>query len=69
QNRNGNFVASRAEGKQKSCKVLQLQRNESSCKELHSIQLQADEVDLMVVVGDIDENEEVNANCILVANL
>ncbi|GJZ06795.1 retrovirus-related pol polyprotein from transposon TNT 1-94 [Tanacetum coccineum] len=33
------------------------------------IQLQAEEFDLMVVVGDLDEIEEVNANCILMANL
>ncbi|GJR41745.1 hypothetical protein Tco_1309848 [Tanacetum coccineum] len=33
------------------------------------IQLQAEEFDLMVVAVDIDEIEEVNANCILMANL
>ncbi|GKF21134.1 hypothetical protein Tco_0069772 [Tanacetum coccineum] len=33
------------------------------------IQLQAEEFDLMVAVGDIDEIKEVNANCILMANL
>ncbi|GKF41042.1 hypothetical protein Tco_0124384 [Tanacetum coccineum] len=33
------------------------------------IQLQAKEFDLMAAVGDIDEIEEVNANCILMANL
>ncbi|GJS61034.1 retrovirus-related pol polyprotein from transposon TNT 1-94 [Tanacetum coccineum] len=33
------------------------------------IQLQAEEFDLMAAVGDIDEIEEVNANCILMANL
>ncbi|GKC55150.1 retrovirus-related pol polyprotein from transposon TNT 1-94 [Tanacetum coccineum] len=38
-------------------------------KEEAGIQLQAEEFDLMAVVGDIDEIEEVNANCILMANL
>nr|GEX27424.1 hypothetical protein [Tanacetum cinerariifolium] len=33
------------------------------------IQLQAEEFDFMAVVGDLDEIEEVNANCILMANL
>ncbi|GJT79766.1 hypothetical protein Tco_1054108 [Tanacetum coccineum] len=32
-------------------------------------QLQAEEFDLMAAAGDIDEIEEVNANCILMANL
>ncbi|GKB32303.1 hypothetical protein Tco_0871704, partial [Tanacetum coccineum] len=38
-------------------------------KEEAGIQLQAEEFDLMVVVGDLDEIEEVNASCILMANL
>ncbi|GKA89792.1 hypothetical protein Tco_0811604, partial [Tanacetum coccineum] len=38
-------------------------------KEEAGIQLQAEEFDLMAVVGDLDEIEEVNANCILMANL
>nr|GFC29684.1 hypothetical protein [Tanacetum cinerariifolium] len=33
------------------------------------IQLQAEEYDLMVAAADLDEIEEVNANCILMANL
>nr|GFB75589.1 hypothetical protein [Tanacetum cinerariifolium] len=33
------------------------------------IQLQAEEFDFMVATGDLDEIEEVNANCILMANL
>nr|GEV10825.1 retrovirus-related Pol polyprotein from transposon TNT 1-94 [Tanacetum cinerariifolium] len=33
------------------------------------IQLQAEEFDFMVAAGDLDEIEEVNANCILMANL
>nr|GEU50318.1 hypothetical protein [Tanacetum cinerariifolium] len=38
-------------------------------KEEAEIQLQAEEFDLMAVVADLDEIEEVNANCILMANL
>ncbi|GJT22604.1 hypothetical protein Tco_0892541 [Tanacetum coccineum] len=38
-------------------------------KEEEGIQLQAEEFDLMVAAGDLDEVEEVNANCILMANL
>nr|GEZ89684.1 hypothetical protein [Tanacetum cinerariifolium] len=38
-------------------------------KEEAGIQLQAEEYDLMVTAADLDEIEEVNANCILMANL
>nr|GFA36698.1 hypothetical protein [Tanacetum cinerariifolium] len=38
-------------------------------KEDAGIQLQADEYDLMAAAADLDEIEEVNANCILMANL
>ncbi|GJS56616.1 gag-pol polyprotein [Tanacetum coccineum] len=38
-------------------------------KEEAGIQLQAKEFDLMAAAGDIDKIEEVNANCILMANL
>ncbi|GKC82782.1 hypothetical protein Tco_1138499 [Tanacetum coccineum] len=38
-------------------------------KEEAGIQLQAKEFDLMVVGADLDEIKEVNANCILMANL
>ncbi|GKA88915.1 hypothetical protein Tco_0810727 [Tanacetum coccineum] len=38
-------------------------------KEEAGIPHQAEEFDLMAVVGDVDEIEEVNANCILMANL
>nr|GEW96447.1 hypothetical protein [Tanacetum cinerariifolium] len=38
-------------------------------KEEAGIQLQADEYDLMAAAADLDEIEEVNANCILMANL
>nr|GEY33887.1 hypothetical protein [Tanacetum cinerariifolium] len=35
----------------------------------NGIQLQAEEYDLMAATVDLDEIEEVNANCILMANL
>ncbi|GJY80600.1 retrovirus-related pol polyprotein from transposon TNT 1-94 [Tanacetum coccineum] len=38
-------------------------------KEEIRIQLQAEEFDLMAATGDLDEIKEVNANCILMANL
>nr|GFD45028.1 hypothetical protein [Tanacetum cinerariifolium] len=38
-------------------------------KEEARIQLQAEEYDLMAAAADLDEVEEVNANCILMANL
>nr|GEW32027.1 hypothetical protein [Tanacetum cinerariifolium] len=38
-------------------------------KEEAGIQLQAEEFDFMAATGDLDEIEEVNANCILMANL
>nr|GEV38168.1 hypothetical protein [Tanacetum cinerariifolium] len=38
-------------------------------KEEARIQLQAEEYDLMAAVADLEEIEEVNANCILMANL
>nr|GFD60229.1 hypothetical protein [Tanacetum cinerariifolium] len=38
-------------------------------KEEAGIQLQAKEYDLMATAADLDEIEEVNANCILMANL
>nr|GEU75422.1 auxin-binding protein ABP19a-like [Tanacetum cinerariifolium] len=38
-------------------------------KEEAGIQLQAEELDLMAAAADLDEIEEVNANCILMANL
>nr|GFD53316.1 Gag-Pol polyprotein [Tanacetum cinerariifolium] len=38
-------------------------------KEEVRIQLQAEEFDLVAVAADLDEIEEVNANCILMANL
>nr|GFD46723.1 Gag-Pol polyprotein [Tanacetum cinerariifolium] len=38
-------------------------------KEEAGIQLQAKEYDLMAAAADLDKIEEVNANCILMANL
>nr|GEX82660.1 hypothetical protein [Tanacetum cinerariifolium] len=38
-------------------------------KEKANIQFQAEEFDFMAAAGDLDEIEEVNANCILMANL
>nr|GFD24548.1 hypothetical protein [Tanacetum cinerariifolium] len=35
----------------------------------NGIQLQAEEYDLMAAAADLDEIEEVNANCILMSNL
>nr|GFA56751.1 hypothetical protein [Tanacetum cinerariifolium] len=45
-------------------KQLLIAQNEEA-----GIQLQAEEYDLMVIVADLDEIEEVNANCILMADL
>nr|GEV16813.1 hypothetical protein [Tanacetum cinerariifolium] len=56
QNGNGNLVVARAEG------------NAAGHNE-EGIQLQAEEFDLMAAAADLDEIEEVNANCILMANL
>nr|GEV69900.1 hypothetical protein [Tanacetum cinerariifolium] len=55
QNGTGNVVAARAEGS----------RNGNQSR----IQLQAEEFDFMAAAGDLDEIKEVNANCILMANL
>ncbi|GJR99858.1 hypothetical protein Tco_0316367 [Tanacetum coccineum] len=43
--------------------------NSSSNGNEAEIQLQAEEFDLMAAEADLDEIEEVNANCILMANL
>ncbi|GJW95998.1 retrovirus-related pol polyprotein from transposon TNT 1-94 [Tanacetum coccineum] len=68
QNGNGNVVAVQAEGngnrkKRNRTQLLIFQKEESG------IQLQAEEFHLMATAGDLDEIEEVNANCILMANL
>ncbi|GJY03768.1 retrovirus-related pol polyprotein from transposon TNT 1-94 [Tanacetum coccineum] len=54
QNRNCNVVVARAKG---------------NAIGNNGIQLQAEEFDLMVATADLDEIEEVNAKCILMANL
>nr|GEX96824.1 hypothetical protein [Tanacetum cinerariifolium] len=63
---NGNLVAARAEGN-----VAGQNRNQIRCYNYRGvgIQLQAEEYDLMAAAADLDEIEEVNANCILMANL
>nr|GEY99095.1 hypothetical protein [Tanacetum cinerariifolium] len=67
-NGNGNLVAARAEEN-----VAGHNGNQIRCYnyrgEEAEIQLQAKKFDLMAAVADLDEIEEVNANCILMANL
>ncbi|GJZ72813.1 hypothetical protein Tco_0636959 [Tanacetum coccineum] len=66
---NGNIVAARAEGpRRRDAAYFQTQLLIAQ-KEESGIQLQAEEFDLMVAARDLDEIEEVNANCILMANL
>ncbi|GJR47510.1 hypothetical protein Tco_1315613 [Tanacetum coccineum] len=75
-NGNGNVVAARAEGNAtgnngnqiRDAAYLQTQLLIAQ-KEEAGIQLQAEEFDLMAAAADLDEIEEVNANCILMANL
>ncbi|GJZ86638.1 retrovirus-related pol polyprotein from transposon TNT 1-94, partial [Tanacetum coccineum] len=74
---NGNVVAARAEGNANGNNANQIRcynyrglgHLARNCTEEAGIQLQAEEFDLMAVVADLDEIEEVNANCILMANL
>nr|GFC64730.1 hypothetical protein [Tanacetum cinerariifolium] len=65
---NGNLVAEGAEGN-----ATGQNRNQIRCYncrgEEAGIQLQAKEYDLMAAAADLDEIEEVNANCILMPNL
>nr|GEW07257.1 hypothetical protein [Tanacetum cinerariifolium] len=65
QTRNGNLVAARARsnGNRNIDSVADCSKGEAI------IQLQAKEFDMMATARDIDEIEEVNANCILMANL
>nr|GFB38198.1 hypothetical protein [Tanacetum cinerariifolium] len=68
--RNGNLVVARTKGN-----AAWQNRNQIRCYNCSGvegrggIQLQAEEYDLMAVAADLDEIEEVNANCILMANL
>nr|GEU38276.1 hypothetical protein [Tanacetum cinerariifolium] len=66
---NGNLVAARAEGNAAGQNGNQIRCYNCKGKEEAGIQLQAEEYDLMAATADLDENEEVNANCILMANL
>nr|GEV67840.1 retrovirus-related Pol polyprotein from transposon TNT 1-94 [Tanacetum cinerariifolium] len=66
-NGNSNVVATRAKGN-----AIGNHSNQIRCynyRGLARIQLQAEEFDLMVAAVDLDEIEEVNENCILMANL
>nr|GEY23336.1 hypothetical protein [Tanacetum cinerariifolium] len=72
-NGNGNLVAERAEcnatgPRKRDAAYLQTQLLIAQKKEA-GIQLQTEEFDLMAAAADLDEIEEVNANCILMANL
>nr|GEV56251.1 hypothetical protein [Tanacetum cinerariifolium] len=58
--RNGNLVAARAEGNAGG-----QNRNQIRCYNCRGVE----EYDLMAAAADLDEIEEVNANCILMANL
>nr|GEU55507.1 hypothetical protein [Tanacetum cinerariifolium] len=69
----GNVVAARAEGtgignQARDVAYLQTQLLIAQ-KEEARIQPQAEEFDFMAAAGDLDEIEEVNANCILMENL
>nr|GEU32673.1 retrovirus-related Pol polyprotein from transposon TNT 1-94 [Tanacetum cinerariifolium] len=69
-NGNGNLGAAHAEGNAAGHNGNQIRcYNCKEWKEEAGIQLQAEEFDLIVAAADLDEIEEVNANCILMANL
>nr|GEV91754.1 retrovirus-related Pol polyprotein from transposon TNT 1-94 [Tanacetum cinerariifolium] len=65
----GNLVAARAEENAAGQNGNQIRCYNCKGKEEAGIQLQAEEYDLMATAADLDEIEEVNANCILMANL
>nr|GEX85085.1 hypothetical protein [Tanacetum cinerariifolium] len=65
---NGNLVAARAEGNAAGQNGNQIRCYNCRGEEA-GIQLQAEEYDLIAVAADLDEIEEVNENCILMANL
>nr|GEZ12012.1 hypothetical protein [Tanacetum cinerariifolium] len=67
--RNGNLVAARAEENAAGQNGNQIRCYNCRGKEEAGIQLQVEEYDLMAAVADLNEIEEVNANCILMANL
>nr|GEU41459.1 hypothetical protein [Tanacetum cinerariifolium] len=64
-NQNGLVVELHCQTKEKGCCLS----SAAAQKEEAWIQLQAEEFDFMAAAGDLDEIEEVNANCILMANL
>nr|GFC91791.1 hypothetical protein [Tanacetum cinerariifolium] len=64
---NGNLVAARADENATGQNGNQIRCYNCRGKEQAGIQLQAKEYDLMAAAADLDENEEVNANCILMA--
>nr|GFA82194.1 hypothetical protein [Tanacetum cinerariifolium] len=71
-NGNGNLVAARAEENaagQNGNQIRFYNCRGVAKKEEAGIQLQAEEFDLMAAAADLDDIEEVNANCILMANL
>nr|GEY86726.1 hypothetical protein [Tanacetum cinerariifolium] len=68
-NRNGNLVAARAKENAAGHNGNQIRCYNCRGKEEAGIQLQAEEFDLMAAAADLDEIKEVNANCILMANL
>nr|GEX23119.1 Gag-Pol polyprotein [Tanacetum cinerariifolium] len=67
-NGNGNLVAARAKGNAAGHNGNQIRCYNCRGEEA-VIQLQAEEFDLMVAAADLDEIEEFNANCILMATL
>nr|GEW89720.1 reverse transcriptase domain-containing protein [Tanacetum cinerariifolium] len=67
-NGNGNLVVARAKGNAAGHNENQIKCYNCRGEEA-GIQLQAEEFDLMADAADLDEIEEVNANCILMANL
>ncbi|GKB81682.1 hypothetical protein Tco_0948577 [Tanacetum coccineum] len=76
--RNGNVVIARVEGNANENNGNQISKRDAAFlqtrlliaqKEEAWIQLQTKEFDFMAAAGDLEEIEEVNANCILMANL
>nr|GEX49238.1 copia protein [Tanacetum cinerariifolium] len=68
-NGNGNLVAAHDEGNAAGHNGNQIRCYNCRGKEEAGSQLQAEEFDLMAAAADLDEIEEVNANCILMVNL
>nr|GEZ93841.1 hypothetical protein [Tanacetum cinerariifolium] len=66
---NGNLVAARAEGNAAGQNGNQIRCYNCRGKEETGIQLQSEEYDIMAAAADLDKIKEVNANCILMANL